>query len=698
MKKAPHIVISFLLLFMALFPLDALAIKAGTNIVKYRKPDGSVISLRIYGDEFFGYAKTVAGSLPIYSPDSFLSLINNGLAFSQIEELRKEGRVHLMGNVTENNFKSETRCQFSSVMEHTSPREKRAVESLVLLVEFSDIPFTMENPQEYFTRMLNSGSFFQNGATGSVSSYLNENFGGRYDFSFNVERVITLSQPREYYGARSGFLNDAAPGKMVEEACMTAYRNGVDFSKYDMDEDGFIDNVAIIFAGHNEAESGEPSAIWPHYGNISNRDIQLGTVKVGGYMCSSEYTGSNTEKIPATIGTFVHEFCHYLGLPDLYDVNAGEEGESNALFGRLSIMDAGNYLNNGHTPPYFTSIEREILSLAEIEDIEPLNSYSLPSVENVSHIYRVKSNVDGEYFLFECRSAGGWDSYIGGSGLIVYHIDKSERVVGGISAASRWSLNIINSFAMHECARILVPVSTAGKENPASLYFPGPSGTTSLNSQGTPKFRDWEMSGLGVSLYDIAYSNGIVTFRTAKDISYIDSLPKAVNLEVVPYQMGAFFKWGVQDIDGNDTEKKLSGRWHLVISDLQNGNICFKSALQNNYIAVGGLEPQKEYKADLHYQHKLSMGEVTSLKFTTTEITSQFPFLKIKGEYKVGDVIHISLQNLPGPPVGAKVVVNGELLVSEYFIPQNEGEYDIEISIPLPDRSVEVITKTVIVK
>ena len=86
------------------------------------------------------------------------------------------------------------------------------------------------------------------------------------------------------------------------------------------------------------------------------------------------------------------------------------------------------------------------------------------------------------------------------------------------------------------------------------------------------------------------------------------------------------------------------------------------------------------------------------LSYPTTEISSQFPFLKIKGEYKVGDVIHISLQNLPGPPVGAKVVVNGELLVSEYFIPQNEGEYDIEISIPLPDRSVEVITKTVIVK
>ena len=72
-------------------------------------------------------------------------------------------------------------------------------------------------------------------------------------------------------------------------------------------------------------------------------------MKISNFSLYSEYSGASGYHF-AGIGTICHEYCHFLGLQDLYDVNGEKEGESAGLGGLLSIMDRGNYNNEGRTP------------------------------------------------------------------------------------------------------------------------------------------------------------------------------------------------------------------------------------------------------------------------------------------------------------------------------------------------------------
>ncbi|MBR5856962.1 MAG: M6 family metalloprotease domain-containing protein [Bacteroidales bacterium] len=688
MNKINSIII--LVLSMLLFCNNAAAVKAGTKIVKYRQPNGSVVYLKVYGDEFYGYTKNISGELVNIGPDRYLHRVSAQQDKKITRHTMYEnGREHLLRGAQCILPDSDVAYNSSKIRTRSNMVEQHRMESLVLLVEFADVKFTMNEPKEYFNSMLNGTAFYGNGATGSAAEYLNDNFGAGYDFSFNVEGIVTLPEKMESYGAKNEFFNDVNPAKMVREACEIASSMGVDFSIYDSDNDGVADNVAIIFAGYNEAESGDGSAIWPHYGNISNEDVLLSGVKIGGYSCSSEYTGDNTELKPATIGTFLHEFCHYLGLPDMYDVNGEVEGLSNALYGSLSIMDAGNYLNGGNTPPCLTSIEREILGLDEIEDLVPGNNYTLQQLPSASRIYRAESDNDGEYFFFECRNATGWDTHIGGSGMVVYHIDKSQNIIAGIRSDLRWKHNVINSYAGHECAKVLSVNS--------DLFFQGSDGKNSLSYNTFPNLRDWNGGGVGVSLENIAFANGTVTFRTAADIALRDTLPYAGDIRVRPYQKGAFIEWTPLYYcnDNGRSSKNGAGEWVVTVTDVESKSELFSSNVISSYVAAENLMPDKEYIVKVHYLHNRFMGMGNSIQFRTLPVSSQFPFVVFKQIYLVGDVLHIDVQNTENLVRGWAVKIDGKSMLDEYYTFSAPGEYHVEVLLYLSDASVEVINKLV---
>lgn len=713
MKRVLFIIICILTLCAVLTPGEAYAVRAAAKIVKYRQPDGSVISLVVRGDEFYGYTTTVSGEFVYQGPDRFFykgsARINtcksngnvNGSqrGYTNFEHagqpayLREFALKSLFnGQFGQGRVYKQIR-QFSHTIGHTVVEQPQSINSLVLLVEFSDVKFSLPNPLDYFSSMLNGDSFTENGATGSAASYLNDNFGGRCRFAFDLHGIITLDGSMEHYGGRTALLNDANPGEMVAQACLKAYEAGVDFSKYDSDGDGTVDNVAIIFAGYNEAESGESSAIWPHYGSILNNNVNVGGLTIGGYTCSSEFTGDNTASCAASIGTFIHEYCHSLGLPDMYDVNGQEEGLSDALYGSLSIMDRGNYLNGGHTPPYLTSIEREILGLGTIEDIEPGNAYSLPPVGKSAKVYRMKCVREGEYFLLECRSESGWDSYIGGSGLLVYHLDKSDTPVAGLPAAERWRFNIINSYAPHQCASVLAARAIGAEQGDISaIFYPGTAKVTSLDSQGEPGLVDWNGMGIGVSIKDIAYRQQRVTFKSVADIIYDEDLPYVSSSSVEPYHNGAFVKWRVAGTYDASSEE-VEGNWNISVEDPYTGKILHEGISTQLYAAVGALEPETDYKLDIFYRAGLSEGKRYSTTLTTLPVESVFPYMIIKGNYSVGDVIHLNLQNMDWHDAGTVVKINGKVWADQYYTFEEPGAYLIEMSILLPDGSLEIICK-----
>ena len=88
--------------------------------------------------------------------------------------------------------------------------------ALVLLVEYADVKFRVDDPHDYFSRMVNERGFSDLGATGSALDFFIENSNGLFEPQFDVLGPVTLSGTQAYYGENKGS-NDARPHMMAIE-------------------------------------------------------------------------------------------------------------------------------------------------------------------------------------------------------------------------------------------------------------------------------------------------------------------------------------------------------------------------------------------------------------------------------------------------------------------------------------------------
>ena len=406
---------------------------------------------------------------------------------------------------------------------------------IVILVQFKGENEKFKYTREDFINMLTQEGYSSFGATGCAKEYFNDQFGGQYDFDFHVTDIVTLDKEMAYYGKNNEDDQDENPHMMVVEACQLADEE-VDFAKYDQDGDGEVDNVFLFFAGEDEAEGASEDHVWSHAWYIKDgagRNLVLDGVRINRYACASELrTLGGTETSLAAIGTYCHEYSHTFGLPDLYDTDYQSGGYAAATWRRLSLMDGGNYNNNGNTPPNYTAIERDLLMMTEPEVLVESGEYSLNPI-NEGRYFRVDSDNEGEYFLLECRTAKGWDTYIGGEGLLVYHIDKSQNPAGyseiyekDVTAFQRWGgSNEVNALASHQCADLVEADSRPDSfsniydsayqnylMSTSGLFFPNLS-ATAITPVSTPGFRCWGDAKVSQAITGISYQDGKVTFN-----------------------------------------------------------------------------------------------------------------------------------------------------------------------------------------
>ena len=241
---------------------------------------------------------------------------------------------------------------------------------------------------------------------------------------------------------------------MALDACWAAHNNGIDFSQYDTDNDGFVDNVFIYYAGYNEAEGAASNTVWPHRYVVQSWEVD-GETEIDGklvydYACTSELKGRSGSEM-CGIGNFCHEFGHVLGLPDYYHT---EDSYSTTL-GYWSIMDGGAYSNEGRTPPLYSAYDRFFLGwLTPTEINSPEYLYLLPLTQSMeeqadmSHqaylLADREHNLDGqdpnptEFFIMEYRQQTGWDEYLPGEGVLFWHIDYKSRI---------WQQNTVNNYS-----------------------------------------------------------------------------------------------------------------------------------------------------------------------------------------------------------------------------------------------------------
>ena len=457
------------------------------------QPDGTVITLQRHGDEFFHWT-TLSGT------DQVMEMDQDGWwkPASLDKEARSSGASRRRAS-----HSARHRTHTGNALTHGEHHIP------VFLVQFTDVQFKTSSPAEKFSNLLNQEGYSANSATGSVRDYYLDNSDGQYLPVFDVYGPVDLPNNMAYYGKNVGG-NDSNPEAALIHAAK-ALDDQVDFSQYDFDGDGIVDMALFYFAGYNEAEGGPASAIWPHQWSIqysSFANTKFDGKRFGAYFCTSELSGSSGSRM-CGIGSTCHEFAHSLGLPDFYDTDYEQNGEANGLF-YFSLMDAGCYLNDSRTPPYLNSEERILLGWMTTGDRGqlPNGDLSFTSVR-YSVAYTSPTEVDGEYFLYECRDATGWDKYLP-AGMLVYHVDKSTvRKVGGITPYQQWadweSYNTINAYGSHPCFYVVAAANPSlvnyTSYTLSDYMFPGSKKKTSY----TPL--DWNGNDTGIEITGISYSS-----------------------------------------------------------------------------------------------------------------------------------------------------------------------------------------------
>ncbi len=452
MKKISRFLI-LSILFTVTLP-SVYAVRAYPLPVTITQPDGTTLTVKLQGDEFLKFRTTDDGYLIKKNAEGYYNFavvdVTGEIKLTNIRakdaQQRNAEDLRLLQTITKPDviqlLKKSSPMKIST--QTTEPKIQKffprngAPKSLVILVNFNDLAFTVSNPQTAFTDLLNQEGYSANGGTGSARDYFRSASYGQFNPQFDVVGPVNLNQNYAYYGANDANDYDLRPQQMVIDACQAADALGVDFAQYDTDNDGYVDNVFIYYAGYNEAEHGPENSVWPHRWTLANTSTKLDNKIIYDYACSSELRGSSGTNM-CGIGTFAHEFGHVLDLPDYYHTDDPDKNTLNYW----SIMDMGAYLNQGRTPPTYSAYDRFYLGwltpqqVSEPSNLEllPLYQGMTPPVNTNKQSYLLSAtthDLNGgnpnpkEFFMVEYRKKTGWDKELPGEGMLIWHIDYDQ--------------------------------------------------------------------------------------------------------------------------------------------------------------------------------------------------------------------------------------------------------------------------------
>ncbi len=436
------------ILFLCCLSNLVYAIIATPDPVWRQLPDGTWAEVYLHGDEYYHYMTTLSGER---------------IAGSEMVWQRNEDGLD-----------PAQRAVMEEMLTSYVPNQG-VVKVPVILVNFTDLAFTMDNPQANFSDFYNGAGGTNIHSTGSVREYYIASSDSMLLLEFDVFGPYTLSRDMAYYGGNTGNNHMQHGSDLVVEAAKLASDAGIDLSPYDNDNDGAIDNLSIVVAGYNEAEGGHPNTIWPHFSTVYSSSTFSGK-RLRGYLMISEYRGSGGKQ-QAGIGTYCHEFGHALGLPDLYDT----QNSSRYTVGEWDVMCSGSYNNNGCTPPSYSAFERFAMGWLKPIQLEEIGDYRLRPLLQTNEAYLIAatehnllsmSPSPNEYFLIENRQAVGWDANteaLVGTGMLVSHITFNPNT---------WNRNTFNNSKVLGYAIVGAYDSAPSKSTAADL-FPGTRQITS---------------------------------------------------------------------------------------------------------------------------------------------------------------------------------------------------------------------------
>lgn len=509
---------------LALPSLAGRAVPAKPGVLSYPMPDGSFLNITLSGDENAHVYTTPEGFTLLPAPDGALhyavadasgilrcSDVTAHNADARTDEERtllagldKELIARLAVDMASQSATRTARQRIPAQMVTTFPTTG-SPKALVLLIEFQDIKFTTPDAHMAFSDLVNKPGYDHNGATGSAFDYFRENSMGVYTPDFEVFGPVTVPETEAYYGKSTAQLYDVQGFMMAYDGIVEMMKMypDTDFSEFDTDGDGVIDNVFIFYAGYGQNEGAPEWTIWPHAAQLYSMyglDLRYKDVRFDKFACTNELRDTSGDTRTG-IGTFVHEFSHVLGLMDIYPTMGGDR---NASPGNWCVMDHGSYNNQGNTPPCFNTFERYSLGWTNPRKLTGPENVVLHNLQDSNQGLLIQTEKDEEFFLLENRQAKGWDKYTGGHGMLIWHIDYDGQV---------WKDNHINNVASHQRVDLIEADNLCGDTSRNGDPFPGTGGVHEFTSTSNPAMKTWIGVDPGMPLTDIYEVDGVITFR-----------------------------------------------------------------------------------------------------------------------------------------------------------------------------------------
>ncbi|MEY2450641.1 MAG: hypothetical protein QOD92_215 [Acidimicrobiaceae bacterium] len=367
------------------------------------QPDGSSFKARLTPAQFGGQPETDDGYSVTRGDDGWWRYSTTdarvGVDPRPADLEQRAGRVDLTPNTVQKSARLQMLEQLRTASAKASaaaaqaggPREFRF--PVLMLATWWDEDAGQTSPQfqpgsdttDYFKAILNG---FGGNPKGTLTEFYFENSYGQFHVIVDVLGPYMSArsvQDRCYYGgidAPPDVTDDLDPTDnvlgvgglgavgMAIEAVPQAGAEGVDFSVYDNDGDGYVDFMGIVHSGADMAVTGDPCNTWSHalpvsaFGDIVEGVLGLepdtlrgGLPASGGVLVDRVFTMPEFDEIGGglNIGVAAHEMAHALGEPDYYAVNGTSSGD-----GDWDIMSGGSYLGNpsGSNPSWFNPATR----------------------------------------------------------------------------------------------------------------------------------------------------------------------------------------------------------------------------------------------------------------------------------------------------------------------------------------------------
>lgn len=471
-----------IILLQCMLSVNALPVHPNAKKI-VKMADGSVLELKLKGDEHCHWWVSDNGQTYTFDDnDNIMPLNSSNLVSMKSKAMEKKRSINTARLSRLNKAR-----KVGEPGKYVGDKK-----GLVILVNFKNLEMLKPAPEAEFYNLFNKEGYRNFGHIGSVHDYFKDQSYGQFNLTFDIFGPVTVSQNYAYYGKNDFYGDDQHPAELVIEACRLV-DDQVDFSEYDWDGDGEVDQVFVVYAGFGENAGASSLTLWPHEFTLSDSHkygdgegaINLDGVRIDTYAVSCELAGAFGTTING-IGTACHEFSHCLGLPDFYDTSySGGWGMNN-----WDLMDSGSYNGptySGEIPSGYTSYERWMAGWLEPKELLPgMKVEALNPLVNTADAYIIyNDNNHNEYYMLENRTNDRWFKYLQSrsglqNGMLVLHVDYNQ---------SYWDNNTVNAMLNHQRMTIIPANNLLPSEPTVSSYretlYPN-NNNDSLTNTSTP--------------------------------------------------------------------------------------------------------------------------------------------------------------------------------------------------------------------